>query len=158
MTPVDYYKILELSPTASEKEIKSSYRRLVIEHHPDSCGSGNYKEEFYKIQEAYNFLSNKEQRRLYDEKYFAAKKVDSWQGQDPLAPKNQTKEDIIEKLHCQNKQNISNIQSILKRHATSKTLTIELSGLRFQNNLLKNHVGKLAKNTSFFKKLFKQAA
>lgn len=154
MNDVNYYKILEVSPTADEDEIKRSYRRLVIKHHPDSCGSGNYKEEFYKIQDAYKFLSNKERRRQYDEKLSNKKKVNSWQEQDPLTFKHQTKEEIISKLHRQNKQNISNIQNVLNRHATSQTLKVGGS-LRFQSNAMKEQATRrTTKDESFLKKLF----
>lgn len=154
MSDVNYYEILEVAPTASDDDIKHSFRRLVIKHHPDSSGSTNYKEEFYKIQEAYKFLSNQERRRRYDEKCLNKKKLDPWSEQDPLTFKHQTKEEIIEILHRQNKQNISNIQNVLNRHATSQTLKVG-GGLRFQNNALKGQATSSAtKNDSFLKKLF----
>mmetsp|Transcript_15887 Transcript_15887/g.20893 ORF Transcript_15887/g.20893 Transcript_15887/m.20893 type:complete len:226 (-) Transcript_15887:767-1444(-) len=64
----DYYKILGLSKKASEKEIKSAYRKLALQWHPDR--NPNNKEEaeekFREIAQAYEVLSNTESRRQYD--------------------------------------------------------------------------------------------
>jgi DnaJ family protein A protein 2 len=58
-----YYKLLELSKTASFDEIKKSFRKLALKHHPDRGGD---KEVFQKIQTAYEVLSDKEKRDIYD--------------------------------------------------------------------------------------------
>lgn len=59
----DYYKILMVSPTASEEEIKKAYRKLAHLHHPDKGGD---PEKFKEISEAYQVLSNKDKRVQYD--------------------------------------------------------------------------------------------
>lgn len=51
----DYYKVLGIDRNASIDQIKQAYRKLAKEHHPDKGGN---KEEFLKIQEAYEVLSN----------------------------------------------------------------------------------------------------
>lgn len=61
----DYYKILGLTPEASEREIKSAYRKLAMEHHPDRVASGD-DEHFHLIREAYEVLSDSDARRDYD--------------------------------------------------------------------------------------------
>jgi len=53
---MSYYNILEVNENASEEEIKKSYRRLVLIHHPDKGGD---PEKFKKISEAYEALINK---------------------------------------------------------------------------------------------------
>ena len=55
----DYYcKVLGVSPTASEAEIKSAYRKLVARAHPDVNGNSREStERFMKIQAAYEALS-----------------------------------------------------------------------------------------------------
>lgn len=58
-----YYEILGVSKNASTEEIKASYRRLAKTHHPDKSGN---KEQFQKIQEAYEHLSDVEKRNKYD--------------------------------------------------------------------------------------------
>lgn len=60
----DYYKILGVSPDASEEEIKKAYRKLAHKYHPDKPGGDEQK--FKEINEAYQVLSNKEKRAQYD--------------------------------------------------------------------------------------------
>mgnify|MGYP001576664676 CR=1 FL=1 len=60
----DYYKILGVSKTATEEEIKKAYRRLAHQHHPDKQGGDEKK--FKEINGAYQILSNKEKRVQYD--------------------------------------------------------------------------------------------
>ena len=63
----DYYKILEVSKTASQEEIKQNYRMLAKKWHPDANGNTKESEEKFKaISEAYSVLSSPEKRREYD--------------------------------------------------------------------------------------------
>ena len=63
----DYYQILGLSRGASEAEIKKAYRRLAKQYHPDvTKGDKASEEKFKEISEAYNVLSDREQRKKYD--------------------------------------------------------------------------------------------
>lgn len=59
----DYYKILEINKQSSLEEIKKAYKKLAVKHHPDKGGN---PEEFKKISEAYQILSDPEKRRIYD--------------------------------------------------------------------------------------------
>jgi hypothetical protein len=64
------YKILEISPTASQGEIKKAYKRLAKAVHPDAHqGSAVYEEKFKEINKAYQILKNAETRRDYDRKH-----------------------------------------------------------------------------------------
>lgn len=64
----DYYKILGVQRTASEKEIKSAYRKLARKYHPDvNPGDKASEERFKDISEAYEVLSDKEKRSKYDQ-------------------------------------------------------------------------------------------
>jgi molecular chaperone DnaJ len=67
MAKRDYYEVLGVSRTASADEIKKSYRRLAMKHHPDrnkdnSSAEGKFKE----AKEAYEVLSDAEKRATYD--------------------------------------------------------------------------------------------
>lgn len=54
----DPYKVLGISNNASQKEVKKAYRRLALEKHPDkNLNNPKAKEEFQKIQEAYELLT-----------------------------------------------------------------------------------------------------
>lgn len=60
----DYYSILGVSKNATEKEIKSTYRKLAREYHPDvNAGSD---EKFKDLNETYEALKDPEKRKLYD--------------------------------------------------------------------------------------------
>jgi DnaJ-class molecular chaperone len=62
-----YYKILEVDDNASPEEIKKSYRRLSMLHHPDKNKNNvESTEKFQKISEAYETLSDSEKRKEYD--------------------------------------------------------------------------------------------
>lgn len=63
----DYYKILGVSRTASEKDIKAAYRKLARKHHPDvNPGDKNAEQRFKEIGEAYAVLGDPEKRKRYD--------------------------------------------------------------------------------------------
>ncbi len=68
MAFVDYYKTLAVSKTASEKEIKTAYRKLARKYHPDVNPDNKEAEtKFKEINEANEVLSNPENRKKYDE-------------------------------------------------------------------------------------------
>jgi len=60
----DYYKVLGVADNATEKEIKSAYRRLSKQHHPDSGGD---EETFKEVSAAFDVVGDPEKRKEYDE-------------------------------------------------------------------------------------------
>jgi len=67
-TKRDYYEILGVSRTASEQEIKSSYRKLAMQYHPDrNPGNPEAEEKFKECTEAYGVLIDAEKRQRYDQ-------------------------------------------------------------------------------------------
>lgn len=64
----DYYKILGVSRAASESEIKKAYKRIALKYSPDTPknSSPEAEEEFKDVTEAYEVLSNKDKRDIFD--------------------------------------------------------------------------------------------
>ena len=63
----DYYEILAVERSCSEAELKSAYRKLAMEHHPDRNGGCEEAEgRFKEINEAYSVLSDAQKRAAYD--------------------------------------------------------------------------------------------
>ena len=67
MSGKDYYKILGVSKSASDKEIKKAYRKQALKYHPDTNkGDKGAEEKFKDVSEAYAVLSDAEKRKQYD--------------------------------------------------------------------------------------------
>jgi molecular chaperone DnaJ len=63
----DYYEVLQVQRTATDQEIKSSYRRLAMQYHPDrNPDNKDAEEKFKECSEAYAVLSDTEKRAAYD--------------------------------------------------------------------------------------------
>ncbi|WP_112664367.1 molecular chaperone DnaJ [Microvirga flavescens] len=67
MSKRDYYEVLGVSKTVTEVELKSAFRKLAMQHHPDR-NPGNHEAEvkFKEINEAYQTLSDGQKRAAYD--------------------------------------------------------------------------------------------
>jgi len=63
----DFYEILGVNRDASDDDIKKSYRKLAMKHHPDrNPDSKEAEDKFKEAKEAYEMLSDPEKRRAYD--------------------------------------------------------------------------------------------
>jgi len=64
----DYYEVLGLARSCSPDEVKKAYRRLAVKYHPDkNPGDTEAEERFKEASEAYQVLSDPENRRKYDQ-------------------------------------------------------------------------------------------
>ncbi|XP_060072130.1 chaperone protein DnaJ-like [Ylistrum balloti] len=68
----DYYDVLEVKKTASQKEIKSAYIHLSKKYHPDVSTQHNAQGKFTKVAEAYQVLGNSESRKSYDNSHYSS--------------------------------------------------------------------------------------
>ncbi len=80
----DYYKVLGIGRSATEGEIQKAYRDLARKYHPDlNPDDKTAKEKFQAVQRAYEVLSDKEQRELYDRYGSAYEQMGSGGGRGP---------------------------------------------------------------------------
>ena len=63
----DYYRTLGVSKSASDDEIKKAYRKLALKFHPDKNKDPGAEEKFKELAEAYEVLSDKRKREIYDQ-------------------------------------------------------------------------------------------
>ena len=76
----DYYNLLGVPKTATQKEIKSAFRKLAAKHHPDKhLGDKKAEDKFKEINEAYTVLSDEDKRKFYDQ-------YGSTDGRPPFGP------------------------------------------------------------------------
>ena len=63
----DFYKALGVDQDATEKQIKKAYRKLSLKYHPDkNRGDENAKKKFDEVRDAYECLSDRKKRSVYD--------------------------------------------------------------------------------------------
>ena len=61
---MDYYELLGVSKSASEKDLKSAFKKKAMQYHPDKGGD---PDKFKQINEAYQVLSDTQKRQMYDQ-------------------------------------------------------------------------------------------
>ena len=64
----EFYRILEVSETATQEEIKKAYRKLALKYHPDKNPDNQEeaKKKFQEVSKAYEILGSEERRKRYD--------------------------------------------------------------------------------------------
>jgi molecular chaperone DnaJ len=67
VTKIDFYEVLSVSRDASDQELKTAYRKLAMQYHPDrNPDDPSAEEKFKECSEAYQVLSDAEKRAAYD--------------------------------------------------------------------------------------------
>lgn len=83
----DYYKLLELEPSATLPEIKKAYRRLALLHHPDKNNNDPYAAaQFSDIKEAYEILTNPSKKEKYLQQRWYNQSTGRRKTQDVITP------------------------------------------------------------------------
>ena len=80
----DYYKVLGVVSTASDKEITRAYRKLAKQYHPDT--NPGSEERFKEISAAYDVLGDADKRKEYDEVRRLGPLAGGFGGPAPAAP------------------------------------------------------------------------
>ena len=84
-TTIDYYELLECERTADDATIKSRYRKLAMQYHPDrNAGCKDSEAKFKAISEAYDCLKDPQKRAAYDRFGHAAFQNGGGNGNDPF--------------------------------------------------------------------------
>ena len=133
----DYYEILGLNKYATNDEIKKSYKKLALKHHPDkNQDSEESKKMFQNITEAYSVLGDEEKRKKYD--MFGIEDNDFEFDEDPFKMFNS-----IFKEHLHQFQNMDmNMNMHYEKSFDVNDIIQEMSGFNLGNlfNIPKVHV------------------
>lgn len=117
----DYYKILNLSISATQNEIKQSYRKLAVFWHPDRNSNPIALEKMKEINEAYEILSDENKRKSYNkiyQEYFINSQIVKYQGQSEKQYNEEKEKSVKQKYEKEFndlKEWTSNIQFSLKK-------------------------------------------
>jgi DnaJ-class molecular chaperone len=104
MAKRDYYDVLGVSKNASDAKIKKAYRRAALKYHPDrNPGNASASESFREAAEAYEVLSDPEQRKLYDQygHDFENRQRASGYGEPTPPPPHKEPSNIMEELYIE---------------------------------------------------------
>ena len=86
MSKRDYYEVLGVSRECTEAELKTAYRKLAMQHHPDrNPGDAKAEERFKEAGEAYGVLSDAQKRAAYDRYGHASTSAGFGGGAGPFA-------------------------------------------------------------------------
>ncbi len=90
----DYYGILGVSYECNDKQIKSAFRKLALQYHPDHNSSTEAKQKFRKILEAYEVLKDPRKRAAYNQFYHKTSENNHKTSERGRSQKNRIKDNI----------------------------------------------------------------
>ena len=76
----DYYDVLGISKNSSSEEIKTAYKKLAKQFHPDVSKEPNAEKKFKEASEAYTILNDPQKRQAYDQFGFEGDKFSGFSG------------------------------------------------------------------------------
>ncbi len=85
----DYYGILGVSYACNDKQIKSAFRKLALQYHPDHNSSTEAEQKFRKICEAYEVLKDPQKRAAYNQFYH-----ETFKDNDKASESNKSRDNI----------------------------------------------------------------
>jgi len=103
----NYYRILNIRQNATLDEIKYAYRVLAKKYHPDTNTGFSSNEKFIEIKEAYDKLSNNEERIIYDRLYADLIKED---------PSEKNFNELLSKIHQESDAILQEIVSLMRHY------------------------------------------
>jgi molecular chaperone DnaJ len=156
MIHLDYYQTLGVSPSATDEEIKKSYRKLALKYHPDqNKGDAKAEDKIREINAAYEILGDPETRKSYEQLRFGGfgKKTDGFdieveEGPDPhiilqgMEKKlwDEARKELFAKF-------IKNIEGVKAELAEIRERTVALQGYdTFKENVVKARAREVIPN------------
>lgn len=140
---INYYKLLNISSSASQDEIKKAFRKLALQYHPDRNNSKSSLENFKKINEAYDLLKDLKKRQHYDSQFSKELAQDNFELK--IDPSKKTKKGANLKYYM--KVNIDELKTGTTKKITyikktnkgseEQSLSVEIPPLSFSGQRLK---------------------
>ncbi len=136
MDAPNHYQTLNINPRATAAEIKQAYRSLAKQFHPDANGQDDY-EHIIRINAAYEVLSDREQRQIYDEQLFQPHLGRTAQAQESYKKQRQTYQDDEKLFHHWRQKVYAPVDRLLCRIINSLEVEVEfLSADPFDTDLM----------------------
>ena len=121
----NFYETLGVNETATQEEIKKSYRKLAVEHHPDKGGDEN---KFKEISEAFDTIGDNDKRQQYDNQ---RSNPFGGGGFNPFGGSGNPFEDMFNNMHSQRQPSVPDkvievVVGVLESYnASDKTITYQ---------------------------------